>query len=122
MRPIRLVMMLCLVLPLAGCGRSLGKLSDKVSSEVIKLQVALEDAVDGPANTRDAENDMAEREALDETEQSLQGAEEARVADTEALHQEQQKKIEQARANGDLPEPNPAAGRPAEELSSQLRP
>lgn len=114
----------CLAVGLSGCGRdlSLGKLSDKLSNRVLKAQVALEDAVTSPAKVREAENDMAERQALDQTQQVLQDAQDAQVDAAEQLQAQQQEHIRQAQADGTIPGPDPTAGRPAEELSSRLGP
>jgi hypothetical protein len=122
-------------LALAGCDGRVGgdTLSATINNQLIRLQVALEDATEGARRTRDVQAALAEQEATEEAEEGLEEARADEIERAEATQREQVLNAERAQAAAstrpgepDAPsrlEPlSPFAGKPAEELSSTLRP
>jgi hypothetical protein len=128
-----LVLFACLAL--AGCNERLDAdtLSATINNQLIRLQVALEDATEGARRTRNAQAALAEQEAIDQAREGLEETRADEVERAEATQREQVLNAERAQAAAstrprELGAPprleplSPYAGKPAEELSSTLRP
>ena len=102
-------------LSLAGCGRSAegSSLSDSLKSKILATQVALRESTSSARGIREAEVDLAERRALADAEAQLHEVAANQAREAEATRQEALERLNP---------PDPMAGKPASELSSQLAP
>ncbi len=107
--------MIGVAVSLVGCGRptDAAGLSESLNSKIIATQVALRESVGSEQGIREAEIDLAERQALQEAEAQLQEAAAETARDAEAARQQAMERLNP---------PDPYAGRPATELSEQLPP
>ena len=106
-------------LALGGCGvnADFAQIKERMDERVLRAQVAMDEAIEGPKRLRPAEVEMAEREALEEAEALAQTADDIQAEIDVRLAEERLTRSAAGQAKT-----SPYAGRPASELSSQLPP